>query len=93
MKFFFSQLKRIVCGTITPTNPMSPLTATEAAVPSEAAMTVIKRMRLTFRPKEPASSSPTVKASKRLLARKITEIQIIVYGANRITSSQPAVLS
>ena len=57
---------------------MSPLTATEAAVPSEAAITIIKRIRLTSRPKEPASSSPTVNASKRLRAKKITVMQIRV---------------
>src|SRR5260370_41474449 len=41
-----------------PTNPMSPLTETAAAVPSVAAITTVSLSLATFTPRVPASDSP-----------------------------------
>ena len=54
---------RIVCGTMIPTNPIRPLTATAAAVPIVAAATTSSRTRATRTPSAAASSSPTASTS------------------------------
>ena len=52
-----------MCGTMIPTKPMSPVTATAAAVPSVAATTSASRTRLTSTPRLAASSSPRLSTS------------------------------
>ena len=48
-----------------PTKPMSPLTATAAAVPRVAAATIVMRTRDDRTPRLSASSSPTRSTSRR----------------------------
>ena len=48
-----------MCGTMMPTNPISPLTETAAAVPRVAAITTVSRSRAMSTPRLAASVSPT----------------------------------
>src|SRR5690606_15076261 len=50
---------RTVCGTMIPTNPISPDTLTAAAVPRDAAAITSSRVRCVCSPSVAASSSPT----------------------------------
>ena len=81
----------MVCGTIIPTNPIRPLTATTAAVPRDAANTDTSRTSRTSIPNDPASSSPTAKTSSLLLKSNKMKRQPPTYGETSITSSHPAV--
>ena len=77
---------RIACGTMIPTKPMSPVTATAAAVPSVAATTSASRTRRTFTPRLAASSSPRLSTSTTRRSARITTIATATYGRIRTTS-------
>ncbi len=58
-----------MCGTISPTKPMSPATDTAAAVSSDAEASVSSLKRSTDSPRCPARSSPS---SMRLSSRVVS---------------------
>ena len=81
---------RTACGTMMPTNPIRPLTATAAEVPSVAASTTMMRTWLTFTPRARASSSPTRNTSiTRRYSNRVTALTAI-YGNTSRTSPHVA---
>ena len=78
-----------MCGTMIPTKPISPVTATAAAVPSVAATTRASRTRRTSTPRLAASSSPRLSTSTTRRSARITIAATATYGRIRTTSDQP----
>ena len=76
-----------------PTNPISPLTATTAAVPNVAASTTTSRTRATGDPSDDASSSPTRSRSRWRRCSSSTIEQTMTYGTASRTSAHRAVES
>src|SRR5262245_30559070 len=75
-----------------PTNAISPLTATAAAVPIVAAATTINRTRGTSTPSVAASSSPTLSTSSTRRCRTSTTELTTMYGSATSTSFHVAVV-
>ncbi len=72
-----------------PTKPISPLTATAAAVPTVAQTTTASRTRPTWTPRLAASSSPTLSTSSSRRWSRIPTVAITTYGSRIRTSRQP----
>jgi hypothetical protein len=85
--------RRTRCGTTMPTNPISPLTLTTAAVPKVAATTTTRRTRRTSAPNVAASSSPTRSTSRWRRCSSSTTVATTTYGSTSRTSPHVAVLN
>src|SRR5581483_7491223 len=83
--------RRTVCGTMMPTNAISPDTETAAAVPSDAATMTTRRVRRACTPSVDASSSPTASTSSTRRCARSTIQVTTAYGSSTSTSCQPAV--
>ena len=93
MRFEEPIIKRTACGTMMPTKPINPLTATAAEVPSVAARTTTIRTRFTFIPSALASSSPTrITSMTRRNINKVT-VLMAIYGSTSRTSPHVADVS
>ena len=78
---------RAVCGTMSPTNPMSPVKETAAAAEAAAAIRLMSRTRLTGTPKEPASVSPRQKSASFLESSWLATRQARMRTAGKRRSS------
>ncbi len=76
-----------------PTKPISPLTATAAAVPRVAAATTTNRSRRVSTPRLAASTSPTRSTSSPRRQASSTAALTAAYGATTATSDQDASVS
>jgi hypothetical protein len=82
----------MVWGTMMPTNPIRPLTATAAAVARVAAATTTSRTLAARTPRLAASSSPTASTSISRRWSRMAAVLSSAYGTTRPTSRQPAVV-
>ena len=82
--------RRTACGTMSPTNPMSPASATEAAVTSAASPSSSIRSRRTSTPRWAAASSPSSSASRARARETMSSVPMMTTGNPTSSCDQDA---